>query len=56
MHWLQGGTEGLAEDIRAARGLGCQCGSPQVPPLRAQEYADSLVAFSEIVVPLVNEG
>ncbi len=56
MHWLQGGPEGLAEDIRAARELGCNVVHLKFRARDAQEYADSLAAFSEIVVPMVNEG
>lgn len=56
MHWLQGGTEGLAEDIRAARDAGANVMHLKFRARDAQEYADSLAAFAEIVVPMVDEG
>jgi hypothetical protein len=56
MHWLQGGAEGLAEDIRAARAVGCNVMHLKFRARDAAEYADSLVAFREQVVPLVDEG
>ena len=56
MHWLQGGAEGLAEDIRAARAVGCNVMHLKFRARDAAEYADSLIAFREQVVPLVDEG
>ncbi|MEM9202746.1 MAG: TIGR03619 family F420-dependent LLM class oxidoreductase [Actinomycetota bacterium] len=56
MHWLQGGVEGLAADIRAAREVGCNVMHLKFRARDAAEYVDSLAAFAEQVVPLVNEG
>ena len=56
MHWLQGGVEGLAADIRAARELGCNVMHLKFRARDASEYIDSLAAFTEQVVPLVEEA
>lgn len=56
MHWLQGGAEGLAADIRAAREAGCNVMHLKFRARDAAEYADSLLAFREQVVPLVEEA
>ena len=56
MHWLQGGVEGLAADIRAAREAGANVMHCKFRARDAEEYADSLAAFTEQVVPLVDEG
>ena len=56
MHWLQGGVEGLAADIRAARELGCNVMHLKFRARDASEYIDSLAAFAEQVVPLVEEA
>ena len=56
MHWLQGGVEGLAADIRAAREHGCTVMHLKFRARDASEYIDSLAAFREQVVPLVDEG
>lgn len=55
LQWLEGGIEGLAEDIRAARSLGANVMHLKLRARDAQEYVDSLAAFTERVVPLVNE-
>lgn len=56
LHWLQGGVEGLAADIRAAREVGANVMHCKFRARDAEEYADSLAAFTEQVVPLVEEG
>lgn len=56
MHWLQGGTEGLAADIRAAREVGANVMHCKFRARDAGEYIDSLHAFVDEVVPLVDEG
>ncbi len=56
MHWLQGGVEGLAADIRDARDAGANVMHVKLRARDVSEYLDSLAAFTERVVPLVNEG
>ncbi len=55
-HWLEGGPEGLAADIRAARDLGANVCHLKFRARDLAEYLEQLEVFAETVVPLVDEG
>lgn len=55
VHWLQGGAEGLAADIRDARAVGANVMHCKFRARDVEEYLDSLRAFAETVVPLVDD-
>ncbi len=56
IQWLQGGCEGLAADIRAARQVGANVMHLKFRARSCGEYLEQLDAFAGEVVPLVEDG
>lgn len=54
IHWLEGGCEGLAADIRAAREAGANVMHLKFRARSCAEYLEQLDAFASEVVPLVD--